>query len=178
MKTRQSHHRHHHDDEDDRILQDGQTLRVPVTMMDSQQHAVVRHFNRVYDAGPVRITAADGSASGLHRPGFRVESGGGPGGQLLRDSDRAARETAYELYDEQITNAWQGNQPTGAGRGKFVGAQEGDSCTLDGRRGHLEMVGGQLQCVPDRAADTAAVTDERAAAHAEYTEYLRNAWRG
>jgi hypothetical protein len=158
------------DDDDDRILGDGEVLRVPMRMCDALQREVARHFGTLRDAGPQRITDTADSRFGLHRPGFRIVTGGNEDARLDRAIARDAVEEARAAYEEELTNAWR-NPPTSA-RSELRSVEANDGCTLDGR-GHLEMIGG----VP-RAADATTITDERAAAYAEYSEYLRNAWRG
>ena len=89
---------HQHRDDDDRILKDGQVLRVPMFMMDGMdavQKAVARSSARV----------TDGSGKGglnLHRPGFRLSD--------ARQTSDAAIARAYELYDAELTSAWKGKR--------------------------------------------------------------------
>jgi hypothetical protein len=174
MKPHQ--HRHHHDDDDDdRILKDGERMRVPMRMCDSLQRQVARHFGTLSDdAGPLRITDTTGSRFGLHRPGFRIATGGNEDAWLDRAIARDAVEEARAAYEEELTNAWR-NPPTS--RCVEPSSEADDGCTLDGP-GHLGMDGGQQQCLPDRATGGTPITDARAAAYTEYEEFLRNAWRG
>ena len=111
-----------HRDDDDSIVQDGQVLRIPLTMMDSMdpvQKALARSSARVNDGS-------------LHRPGFRIAATDrtrktivrDPRGRLLEareeeeqedgisDAERAA---AYRDHERYLNDAWMGgNGPPGA----------------------------------------------------------------
>jgi hypothetical protein len=147
----------HHDDDafDERgILRDGRSFRVTnMCALDSLGRAV----------------SLDYSGAG-NRPGFRFAD--------LGLSAKRAKQGVYQQYDAEVSRAYL--TPTGAGeRGQPRGAREGDACMTGGHdRGHLQTVGGQQRYVPDKVADATTITDERAAAYAEYREYLRTAWRG
>jgi hypothetical protein len=142
-------HRHQRDeDDDDRILKDGERMRVPMRMCDSLQRQVARHFGTLSDAGPLRIADTTASPFGLHRPGFRIAIGGNEDAWLDRAIARDAVEEARAAYEEELTNAWR-NPPT------------------SGRCGPS-----------DRATGATPISDDRAAAYTEYEEFLRNAWRG
>jgi hypothetical protein len=115
---------------------------------------------------------------------------------------RDARARAYELYDQEIQQAWRNTDPrgrsfesTGFGSSGPRGQSEGDACTIDGRSGHLKMVGGQLQCVPDKIdavplidsfghrpgfafVNDAATREARARMYALKDVEYENAWRG
>jgi hypothetical protein len=84
------------------LLRDGATYRVPHRMMDALQRDVARH----YDAGPLRVTDQHGSALGLHRPGWRVETGGNVGDQLVRDGLRRDAQAAYDAVKYRLSNAY------------------------------------------------------------------------
>ncbi len=45
---------------------------------------------------------------GLHRPGWRIPSGGSERDARLRDSERKAIEDAQAEYQDRLTNAWKG----------------------------------------------------------------------
>jgi hypothetical protein len=45
---------------------------------------------------------------GLHRPGWRIASGGSERDARLRDSQRKLIEEAYAEYSDRLTNAWKG----------------------------------------------------------------------
>jgi hypothetical protein len=135
------------------ILQDQETLKVPMRFMDS--------------AGRSRVTDA-----ALHRPGFRVTNDA-----AMRD----VKQKAYTEYERRLVNAWRdaANPPTGAGSHGPIGAREGDLCTIDGAPGHLHRIGGRLICIPDKARrrDAMPVQDERQQAYDEYDAQLVDAWR-
>ena len=84
-----------------RILRDGGHVRTPMHMRDSQ--------------GPM-ITDGTGAPLGLHRPGWRIASGGSEHDVLLRDSQRKLVEEAHAEYLDHLTNAWKGNPPTDSRR--------------------------------------------------------------
>ena len=90
--------RHRYDDEDDedkrRIVPDGATVRVPLTMMDAMdevQRSVAQHV--------LRITDADGGTAGLHRPGYRLPT---------HDANADERFAARVLYEARLQNEWRG----------------------------------------------------------------------
>jgi hypothetical protein len=125
----------------------------------------------------LRVTDGAGGTRGLSRPGFRLPV------SERRTSDTAtrdARQRAYDSYLEDLTNAWRtppagfGGDPTitGAGSRDPIGQREGDLCMIDGEAGHLEMVDGELQCVPDDP-DSVDSADH----YAIYDAEVSNAWR-
>lgn len=151
-------------DDDDDIVPDGGRVRVPLTMMDSVQRAVT------VAGAPVRD--GQGGTAGLHRPGVRLAVGDArarktvvrdPRGRLLEtreeeefeadDAAMDARDAAYAAYDRRIAREYlnPGFDPS------ITGQRAGDLCTINGTPGHLRMVNGALQCVPDRSADAAPV---------------------
>jgi hypothetical protein len=142
-----------------KVLKDGRTLHVPMTRMsmmdglDEVQRAVAR------DAEKHRVTDANGSTLGLHRPGFRVSD--------VFATDERRR--IYDGYDAELRDAYKMTK-------EFVGQREGDLCTINGFPGHLHRdANGRLTCVPDVRRD--GMQDERQAAYAEYTRTLENSWR-
>jgi hypothetical protein len=58
------------DDDGDRVLKDGEHLRVPMTLMDSDQRDVRDHFDNHF----VRDALARHNATGLHRPGYAIDA--------------------------------------------------------------------------------------------------------
>ena len=84
--------RHRHDDED-RILKDGQRLRVPMMMMDH-----LMPLQRAVAQSSTRVTDSQGGIVGLHRPGFRIAAQDSP----VHDASYAA----YLAYDQDLTNRW------------------------------------------------------------------------
>jgi hypothetical protein len=89
-----------HDDDFDEngVLRDGRRVLVTMKAMDSAA------FPRPA-CGPL-ITALDGGTAGLHRPGFRIETGGNRGDQLVRDGARAEIQRAHDGYRQYLENAW------------------------------------------------------------------------
>ena len=62
------------------------------------------------------ITDGTGDSLGLHRPGWRVASGGDERDVRLRDSQRKLIENTHAEYLERLTNAYKGNRSTEAPR--------------------------------------------------------------
>ena len=87
--------RRYHDDDNDfdehGVLRDGRSLRTPMWAMDAAKGYCRARPKRPHP----RITSADASTFGLHKPGWRIETGGNAGDQLVRDG--AALDRA-ELY--------------------------------------------------------------------------------
>ena len=89
-----------YDDDDDSILKDGESLHVPVFLLDSLGQSVARHYAR-----PAQVVDAIGRVAG-HRPGF-----------LLMDTssdmrDAAAidtRDIAYAELEKRSAVAWRTN---------------------------------------------------------------------
>jgi hypothetical protein len=79
------------------VLRDGARHRVPIQMHDS--------------LAPM-ITDGTGDPLGLHRPGWRIPSGGSESDVALRDSQRKLIEEARAEYLDRLTNAWKGNRST------------------------------------------------------------------
>lgn len=76
-------------DDEDKVLKDGQSLRVPVFMMDSALDTVQR-----------AIIAAQ-----------QPETRHAPGSLPLTDADRASREELYLRRDKKLTDAWKNAPP-------------------------------------------------------------------
>jgi hypothetical protein len=89
----------HDDDDAFEVLRDGVLYRGPIQMRDSQ--------------APM-ITVGRGDSLGLHRPGWRVASGGDEPDVRLRDSQRKLIEDARAEYLDHLTNAWKGSRSTDA----------------------------------------------------------------
>jgi hypothetical protein len=130
--------------------------RPPQRRRNAEVRARARHAARITDA-------MGDTGLALRKPGFRV-------------SDAFQRDLSiYDQYDEQVSRLWE--NPTGDGSSGPRGAQPGDSCAVDGKRGHLRMIDGELKCVVDARGNDSAMTDEREAAYAEYRSRIENAWR-
>jgi hypothetical protein len=60
------------------------------------------------------ITDGTSDPLGLHRPGWRIASGGSERDVVFRDSQRKMIEEAHAEYLDRLTNAWKGNRSTDA----------------------------------------------------------------
>ena len=148
-------------DDDDRIVRDGEAVRVPLTMMDSVQRRVAADAKRrkVVERDPmgrVRSTFEEeveedamttDAQLALHRPGYRTST---------RVNDDAAVE-AYRQYVADQANAWKkrnAQPPPGA---YPLSAGVGTACTINGAPGVLvESDDGQwLVCKPVARQDSA-----------------------
>jgi len=78
------------DDDDDSILRDGESLRVPLHMMDAVQRSVAQHLHDGHGNRPG------------HRPGF-----------AMSDANDDARQRAYDEYRRDIENAWRSSGAEG-----------------------------------------------------------------
>jgi len=167
----------------DRVLKDGERMRVPLRMMDSLSRDVAAHFGRtmVQDAKIV-----DGFGNGglsLHRPGHRLFSSG------------QGDQSFYDEYDRDISTRYRDANHTagveGVGSSGFAGRRVGDRCMVkskrdigeDGDRGRIMEIDGELVCVSDnhRNDDALDVRDHQQRMSDLYSELdreLSNAWRG
>jgi hypothetical protein len=158
-----------------RILKDGGRMSFGLFAMD-QADKILKDTVAAMDKQPVLDAAA-------HRPGHRLSR------------DAYARDeviAAYHDYNRELTSAWQGNPPSGQGSTGFVEktgeGKAGDSCTLDGNRGTLQYVDGELVCVPDgrheryKGKDGATMQRDHAQRmseiYAAHDRTLEAAWRG
>jgi len=89
------------------VVRDGVSVRVRQQFLDGA--GFLRDA-----AGPLRITDGSGSADGLHRPGWRVASGGSLDDMILRDIQRERIQEAHAEYLDGLTNAWQSKSPPGS----------------------------------------------------------------
>jgi hypothetical protein len=76
-------------------------------LRDGARHHVRMHMR---DGQPLMITDGTGDPLCLHRPGWRIASGGGERDAQLRDSQRKLIEEAHAEYLDRLTNAWKGNR--------------------------------------------------------------------
>jgi hypothetical protein len=162
--------------DDDGILKDGRTVRVSMQMRDA---TMMHRANSVTDG--------TGDSLGLHRPGYRVI-----GDTVARD----AKANALRDYEKRLTSAWRDDNgdpdddgdDNGVGSIEFMGAQEGDLCTVRNAQYPLSFGSpGHIRngiCTPDSprrsrsAADPASDSaNERRRALADYDRTLREAWR-
>ncbi len=102
---------------DEDILQDGETMRVPMQMMDAAASPPRRSRSN-----PTQVTDGTGDPLALHRPGPRIASGGNEVVQLMREARRDWRDAAYATYERELRSAWRG--PDGSNRGKDTGPAE------------------------------------------------------
>jgi hypothetical protein len=174
--------------ERDGVLEDGDRLRVPVFMRDALsplQRAVAEDGERRRDRARVHDGTGDSRFVG-HKPG------------PVYSADAHAYDAKEQARREAINdakNAWR-DSPTGFGSKEFVGAREGDVCTVAGPEypedfgspGHLRRRGNKLVCVPDKprsrdAMPTGPVYDAAAGARIKQEAYdamcfdMANAWR-
>jgi len=159
------------DDFDERgILEDGRRLHVPLMMMDGVDDPLQRAVMRdTVERQRARRFGLKDSAD-LTRPGFRFQTDA---------AGRDARARAYQDYENSQVEAWR-SPPTGAGSsGPRRGQQTVDSCTTDGRAGHLRVVDGELRCIPDGPVwgSDGTVMDERQLAYEDFEHTLINSWR-
>jgi hypothetical protein len=126
--------------DEDGILRDGFSVTVPMAMRDGLtplQRSVA--LNGLHDA---RVTDADGTTAGLHRPGYRIVD--------AKDA-RAAVERAHDEYRRELTNAWRGGSERDAR--EYPASAEGKQCTVRGYkyRDHFGAPGTVVngECVPD-----------------------------
>lgn len=119
-----------HDGKRRKILRDGATISYPVRFMDSIQRDIAQR-GYFADARSARVTAADGTSMGLHKPGYRIAREnltGDAGDAASHILNAARRETArqYALYDEQKSREYL--TPSGVGEKQFGGSQVDDPC--------------------------------------------------
>jgi hypothetical protein len=152
-----------------KVLKDGCKVSTSMMAMDA---ANATHQQAMFDATERQRSRNFGlkDAADLRRPGFRFQTDA---------AGRDARARAYQDYENSQVEAWR-SPPTGAGSsGPRRGQQTGDSCTTDGRAGHLRVVDGELRCIPDGPVwgSDGTVMDERQLAYEDYERTLINSWR-
>ena len=163
------------------ILQDGERVRVSFFDAMAARGEFTGARSQFTD---MRITDADDTPLGLHRPGFRVAAG-----NQMHDAKRALAD-AYRAYDQERESAWVNpNSDVGAGESQFIGARENDLCTRDGYPGRLRYNDeGNLECVlddpngsTDRRTLDQKMEDHQLRMDEEYRAYARRKseeWRG
>jgi hypothetical protein len=80
-------------------------------LRDGARHHVRMHMR---DGRAPMITDGTSDPFGLHRPGWRIPSGGSESDVAFRDSQRKLVEEARAEYLDRLTNAWKGNRSTDA----------------------------------------------------------------
>jgi hypothetical protein len=92
------------DDDDDRILHDGESLRVPLMLMDGSPNGDLSPVQQAVALNAQQRDAARrfglNDAAALHRPGYR---------HSIDDAALDAKEQAYRDVDRAQTNAWRSN---------------------------------------------------------------------
>jgi hypothetical protein len=175
---------------DGEMLQDGETIRVPVTLRDSDdvmRRAMLDHFGD-WQHRMQRDSAGDHTAPALlHRPGFVTDVAlHRPG--LVTHATSDAIKRAYAEAEAADTHAWMNLAPHfhDAATGELANGREGDVCTISGPENPndfgssetLRYVDGRLVCVPNKKARSdAAPRDDREEAYAEYDRDAADAWR-
>jgi hypothetical protein len=76
-------------------------------MRDRPRYRVPLHTR---DSRTPMITDGTDDPLGLHRPGWRIASGGDERDARLRDSQRKLNEDVHAEYLDHLTNAWKGNR--------------------------------------------------------------------
>src|SRR5262245_45129286 len=195
-----------HDDEDrDRILKDGERLRVPLTLMDSVQRAIA------IAGGSLRVTDGQGGTRGLHRPGFRLDARKtttvrDPRGRLKEtweteeeeengtsDAMRA-RDQAYADYDVALINAYktggsaapeEGDDqrvcPECEGTGLDQYGEECEGCSGTGYEQSAEEVADNATTTTRRLDSRQISRDHQqrmARLYSAYDSAIREAWQG
>src|SRR6266481_1229863 len=88
--------RYQHDDDDDRILADGEVLRVPMMLMDSMDP-----IQKGVAQSSLRVTDGQGGTQGLHRPGFRLAASDAR--KVTKRDPRGREEGVWEEEEEHGT---------------------------------------------------------------------------
>jgi hypothetical protein len=175
------------------VIRDGATMHV--SLLDAM---AARGEHMTY--AEQRLTQYDEwqRHSYYNKPGFRTYE------QILGDSaeGKAARQRVADAnleYERRVTSAYRQDNifeentdrfskpPTGAGASQFIGAREGDLCTINGWPGRLRPdENGSLQCVADHDPqnDHRSLADKMEAhslrMQEEYEDYCRrqsDAWK-
>ena len=87
--------------DDDEAFDENGVLR------DGARHRVAMRDSR----GPM-ITDGTSDPLGLHRPGWRIATGGSERDVVFRDSQRKLIEEAHAEYLDTLCNAWKSNRST------------------------------------------------------------------
>jgi hypothetical protein len=191
--------------DDERVIQDGEPLRVPMTLMDSTQLAIAGS-SATLDDGDVTLVSRQELADwdkaqlsavgrGAIQDGDRVRigdklmvvSGRNPtnGKVVPRDASTSAqdaatvRQEAYDSYDRDIQSRYLNTRD----------AEAGDACTTsDGKRGTWRDKNGKMVCVAGKSPEeqewaiAGPLSDEervkvRDEMYAQYDRSISEAWR-
>jgi hypothetical protein len=171
------------EEEEDGILQDGQSVRVPLYLKDGATNPALNATQRAVAEDKAARSFGLNDALALHKPGFRD----------ARDSSAIDRlEQAYRAADLADAERYKSLQRWGANDANKVASFGGapkagaypvgpgygpaDRCTVDGRDGRLvEVAPGWLECRP--VSPDAQTVDQRELEYALYDERCRNAWK-
>jgi hypothetical protein len=150
--------------EDDDVLKDGQSIRVPLMLMDGSPNPKLDATQRaVGKDAPTNKLLVDDGTNNTHKPGFRYSTDAGE-----RIAADAALTEAYEAREHADREAWRSSddhplntkgtshpkqQPESEDEPR--GQQAGDTCSVNG-------------------SDAQSVED----AYRLYDEQQQNAWRG
>jgi hypothetical protein len=152
--------------ERDGLIEDGDTLKVPMQFRDGLspvQQAIAADAD--VRRSRARLVDAFGSSEYVgHRPGPVYTSDASAYSEverahqeMIKDHAEAWRDDNNRQQEFLFTPAGRHNA-TGFGSKEFAGAHEGDVCTVSGpeypadfgSRGHLRRIGNKLVCVPDK----------------------------
>jgi hypothetical protein len=171
--------RRDNDEDDDEILEDGQSYRVPIHLMDARQRSVHAQFSAT-DLRDLRQLVSDSRREMIDQQsrawtmGRHVELPPQRRAMSLADA-QAMRREAREAYIARISDAWR-TQPTGSvdaaqpdlGGMRFTRVSPQEFLSALNRAGP-----GAAMLQPDRP-DYEAI---RRRANDEYVNNLQNAWR-
>lgn len=102
------------EDQDD-VIKDGQMLRVPIFMMDSQQRMIAEGVEQLLKSGTL---SDEQRAAFVELPSSRVLHA--PGSLPMSDADRASREELYLRRDKRLTDAWKNAPPLDPAQAKIA----------------------------------------------------------
>jgi hypothetical protein len=129
------------------VLRNGYSLRVPTQLKDN---APRQHFADARNkAAAYRSYVHD--LENAWRAGRDEPTGFGsvdPRGS--KEGDHCTRDGWRGEWRNPIGGI---GDPSGTHAHEQFGSQVGQTCTINGRPGHLKMVGGQLRCVPEKRID-------------------------
>jgi hypothetical protein len=74
----------------------------------ASDQTILQEGNIMHDTRPLMISDGTNDPLGLHKPGWRMASGGNEHDVQVRDNQREAIEDAHAEYLDHLTNAWKG----------------------------------------------------------------------
>lgn len=97
--------------DDDGVVKDGQTIRVPLIMMDSADARLrAEGVNQLLKSGTL---TDEQRAAFVRTPSTALHA---PGSLAMTDGDRASREKLYEARDRKLGDAWKTAPPLDPGQ--------------------------------------------------------------